>query len=55
MQLEPSPTIKSSTWYGARVRALFVRVHDAMRTTGRMPESITLSELRAPQPAEAFV
>jgi hypothetical protein len=35
------------------VRDLFVRVHDSMRATGRLPESLTIdSGVRTP--AEAF-
>jgi len=36
------------------VRELFVRVHDSMQSTGRLPESLTV-ESRAPLHAEALV
>jgi hypothetical protein len=36
------------------VRDLFVRVHDSMRSTGRLPESLTI-ESGTPLSAEALV
>ena len=36
------------------VRELFVRVHQSMRTTGRLPESLTIQRTITPLPAEAF-
>ena len=48
------PPIDTSTWVVAdveknrdAVRDLFVRVHDAMRTTGRLPESLTIAPVEA--------
>jgi 1-acyl-sn-glycerol-3-phosphate acyltransferase len=55
------PPIDTSRWVLAdlernrdAVRDLFVRVHDSMQSTGRLPESLTI-ESRAPLHAEAFV
>jgi 1-acyl-sn-glycerol-3-phosphate acyltransferase len=55
------PPIDTSRWVVAdlernrdAVRGLFVRVHDAMRATGRLPESLTI-EPSAPLPDEALV
>jgi len=55
------PPIDTSRWMLAdleanrdAVRDLFVRVHDSMRATGRLPESLTI-DWGAPSPAEALV
>jgi 1-acyl-sn-glycerol-3-phosphate acyltransferase len=54
------PPIDTACWVLAdlarnrdAVRDLFVRVHDSMRSTGRLPESLTI-EPQAPVAAEAF-
>jgi 1-acyl-sn-glycerol-3-phosphate acyltransferase len=56
------PTIDTSTWAlddlelnRDAVRDLFVRVHHSMRTTGRLPESLTIKQFATPLPLEAFV
>jgi 1-acyl-sn-glycerol-3-phosphate acyltransferase len=55
------PPIDTSRWVLAdlegnrdAVRDLFVRVHDSMRSTGRLPESLTI-ESATPLSAEALV
>jgi hypothetical protein len=55
------PPIDTSCWVLAdlernrdAVRDLFVRVHDSMRSTGRLPESLTI-EPGTSLPAEALV
>lgn len=56
------PTIDTSNWAlddlelnRDAVRELFVRVHDSMRTTGRMPESLAIQRSVTPLPVEALV
>jgi hypothetical protein len=56
------PTIDTSSWAlddlelnRDAVRELFVRVHESMRTTGRLPESLTIQRPVAPLAAEALV
>ena len=37
------------------VRDLFVRVHESMRSTGRLPESLTIDALPSSAPVEVLV
>jgi 1-acyl-sn-glycerol-3-phosphate acyltransferase len=52
------PPVETSDWRvedvnlnKERVRDLYVRVHDAMRTTGRMPSDLTLAPVQVLEPA----